>query len=134
MESTPPGGKMSGNGSDNTSRAQTQQQANLGANGNANGDAREKLMSDMKAIIGEAESWLQNSAAGDALEAGAVQQQFQDTLQTTKTDLLRLESNLLAKTKLAAQATDAYVQDHPWKAVTMGAAIGMLFGLFISRK
>lgn len=129
MDPTSSGGKMSGNGSDKSSQSQAQHQAK-----NSIGDAREKLMSDMKAIIGEAESWLESSATHSDTDAGAVQQQFQETLHTAKTDLLRLESNLMAKTRLAALATDDYVHDHPWKAVTLGATLGLLLGLVISRK
>jgi ElaB/YqjD/DUF883 family membrane-anchored ribosome-binding protein len=38
------------------------------------------------------------------------------------------------KATLAAKATDAYVRDNPWKAVGLGAAIGVVIGLLIARK
>lgn len=125
MDSTSTSGKMSGNGSDKAGQHRLKTD---------NGDARDKLISEMKAVIGEAEQWLERGSAETGDAVGAVQLQFQETLQTAKNDLLRLETTLLAKTRVAAQATDAYVQEHPWTAVGLGATLGVLIGLFISRE
>ncbi|MDC8759772.1 DUF883 family protein [Janthinobacterium fluminis] len=103
-------------------------------NAHSGSDAREKLMNDMKHIIHEAEDWLSSGAAHSGEELQAVKERFEDTLRTAKTDLLRVEANMLAKTKLAAQATDTYVKDNPWKSVGLGAAVGIVFGLLISRR
>lgn len=46
--------------------------------------------------------------------------------------MIKLEEDLLERTKQAAKATDEYVQDNPWKAVGAGAVIGVLFGLLLS--
>lgn len=97
-------------------------------------DAREKLMDDMKNVIEEAESWLADSAAHSGEQLREVKEKFDATLQTAKSDLLKIEASALARTKLAAKATDAYVQEHPWQSLGLGAAIGVVFGLLISRK
>ena len=125
MNSTYPGDKSSGIGSDGA--------ADISARASS-ADAREKLMNDMKNIITEAEDWLGGAAAQSGENLQAVKDQFQATLQTAKTDLLKMEANMLARTKLAAQATDLYVKDNPWKSVGYGAAIGLVFGILISRK
>jgi ElaB/YqjD/DUF883 family membrane-anchored ribosome-binding protein len=96
-------------------------------------DSRQKLMNDMKTVIGEAETWLKTSGEQTGAEIGAVKQKFEQTLQSAKSDLSRLEASVLAKSKEAAQATDAYVQENPWKSVTIGATVGLLLGLAISR-
>ena len=36
--------------------------------------------------------------------------------------------------KAAAQATDDYVHAHPWKAVGLAAAIGVIVGMLIARR
>lgn len=99
-----------------------------------NGDARERLMSDMKNVIHEAEDWLSNAAARSGEDLHAVRENFESTLQTAKTDLMKLEASMLARAKLAAQATDTYVKDNPWTAVGLGAVAGVLFGLLATRK
>jgi ElaB/YqjD/DUF883 family membrane-anchored ribosome-binding protein len=98
------------------------------------GEAREKLMSDMKNVIHDAEDWLSKTGAQSGEEMRAVKQRFETTLRTAKTDLMKLEANMMARTKLAAQATDTYVKDHPWKSVGLGAAVGVVFGLLIARR
>jgi ElaB/YqjD/DUF883 family membrane-anchored ribosome-binding protein len=44
-----------------------------------------------------------------------------------------LQHNLVDRTRECAQATDSYVHDNPWVAVAIGAGIGLLMGLLISR-
>jgi ElaB/YqjD/DUF883 family membrane-anchored ribosome-binding protein len=107
--------------------------ADLGTHGGA-GEAREKLMSDMKNVIHDAEDWLSKTGARSGEEINAVRERFESTLQTAKSDLMKLEANMIAKTKLAAQATDTYVKDNPWKSVGLGAAVGIVFGLLVARR
>ena len=98
------------------------------------GDAREKLMNEMKNVINEAENWLGSTASQTGEDMRAVREKFETTLQTAKTDLMKLEANMMARTKLAAQATDTYVNDNPWKSVGLGAAVGVILGLLVARK
>lgn len=96
-------------------------------------EARERLMGDLKNAISDAEQWLRGAANAGTEELGEVKSKFQDTLRTAKGDLLKLEDTVLAKTKLAAQSADTYVHDNPWKSVVVGAVIGLLAGVIISR-
>lgn len=122
MEATPQDSKSSGNGS--VSPIQS-----------GGGDAREKLMHELRHVIDDAETWLKESKARAADNAGQAKARLEDTLRTAKTDLLRLEDSMLARTRIAARTADGYVQDHPWQAVAVavGAAVGLLAGLLISR-
>ena len=99
-----------------------------------NGDAREKLMDDMKSVINEAESWLSSATSRSGEEMRAVKEKFESTLDTAKTDLIKLQTNMTARSKVAAQAADTYVKDNPWTSVSLGAAIGVALGLLIGRK
>ena len=96
--------------------------------------ARDQLMSDLKTVIQDAEAWLRQGGhlSGDELKAAKAK--FERTLTSAKDDLIRLEQNVVEKTKYAAKATDDYVQENPWKAVTIGATIGLLVGVIVSRR
>lgn len=121
MEPTQQNGKVGG---DNTlARSQA-----------ANATARDKLMNDLQNVIHEAETWLDDSTGQLGAEAGKARRQFEDALQTAKTDLRKLEEGVLARGRQAARNTQVYVQDNPWKAVGLGAAIGVIAGMLISRK
>jgi ElaB/YqjD/DUF883 family membrane-anchored ribosome-binding protein len=95
--------------------------------------ARDRLMGDLKTAIGDAEQWLRGAASTGADTVDEAKTQFKDTLRNAKTNLLTLEDSVLAKSKLAAQCADTYVQDNPWRAVVIGAVVGVLAGVIISR-
>lgn len=99
----------------------------------ASGNARDKLVEDLKHAIGEAESWLGDTAKHGAEQASDTRARFEDTLRTAKSDLRKLEDSMLARGRSAAQSADGYVKDNPWKAVTLGATVGVLVGLLIAR-
>lgn len=101
-------------------------------------DARNKLMRDMNAVIGEAEQWLKDSAGqanGKAAdhEASAAREEFAAAIKTAKNDVLKMQSTMMARGRLAARATDDYVNAHPWAAVGVGAVAGMLLGMLLSK-
>ena len=96
--------------------------------------ARDQLMSDLKSVIRDAEAWLRQGGNFTGEEFQAAKAKFEATLQGAKADLIRLEEAVVEKTKVAAKATDDYVQENPWKAVGIGAAVGLVIGILISRK
>jgi len=49
-------------------------------------------------------------------------------------ELQDLKDAAIQSTKEAAQATEAFVQDHPWKSLGIAAAAGLVIGLLISRR
>jgi ElaB/YqjD/DUF883 family membrane-anchored ribosome-binding protein len=44
-----------------------------------------------------------------------------------------IQGTVSEKTKAAAEATDAYVHENPWKVVGMAAGLGLIIGLILSR-
>ena len=103
-------------------------------NGGESAEARDRLMQDLKHAIQDAEQWLRGAASAGTEDLGMVKAKFEDTLRTAKKDLYQLEDNILARSKQAAQATNIYVQDNPWKSVALGAAVGVALGMLIARK
>jgi ElaB/YqjD/DUF883 family membrane-anchored ribosome-binding protein len=96
--------------------------------------ARDQLMNDLKSVIQDAESWLRNGGQLTGEELKAAKAKFERTLVSAKADLVRLEEAVVEKTREAAKATDEYVHENPWKAVGIGAGVGLLLGLLISRR
>ena len=95
--------------------------------------ARDQLMNDLKSVIQDAESWLRNSSlTGEDLKAA--KEKFERTLVSAKDDLVRYQEVVVEKTKEAAKATDEYVHENPWRSIAIGAGIGLLLGVAISRR
>ena len=97
-------------------------------------NAQQQVVSDIKAAIADAEDMLQATAdqAGDKL--AGLRARIQARLKDAKARLIVAEDALLAKTRAAARATDAYVHESPWTAVGTAAAVGLLVGLIIGRR
>jgi ElaB/YqjD/DUF883 family membrane-anchored ribosome-binding protein len=95
--------------------------------------ARDQLMNDLKSVIQDAESWLRNSSlTGEDLKAA--KEKFERTIAGAKADLMHYQEVVVEKTKEAAKATDEYVHENPWRAIAIGAGVGLLLGVAISRR
>jgi ElaB/YqjD/DUF883 family membrane-anchored ribosome-binding protein len=102
---------------------------------NSNTDiSREKLASDLRVVITDAEELLRATAGQMGEKAVVARERIQESLRVAKDKLARAEEAVVDKTKAAARATDDYVHDHPWGAVGIGAAVGLVIGMLISRR
>jgi len=96
--------------------------------------ARDQLMRDLKNVISDAESWLRSGSSLSGEDLKAAKAKFERTIINAKDGLINLEEAVVEKTKATVKATDDYVQENPWKAIGISAAIGVLVGALISRR
>lgn len=96
--------------------------------------SQEKLVADMKAVIADAEDMLHATADQAGEKVAGLRARIQERLQATRVRLADAEAVLVAKTRAAARATDAYVHENPWKAVGIGAGVGFLVGFILGRR
>jgi ElaB/YqjD/DUF883 family membrane-anchored ribosome-binding protein len=96
--------------------------------------ARDQLMNDLKSVIQDAESWLRSGTQLSGEDLKAAKEKFERTLVSAKEDMIRYQEVVVEKTKEAAKATDEYVHENPWKSVAIGAGVGLLLGVLISRR
>jgi ElaB/YqjD/DUF883 family membrane-anchored ribosome-binding protein len=96
--------------------------------------SKEKLMQDFRVVVTDAEELLRATAglAGD--KVSAARERIQENLTAAKVRLSAAEDAVVARTKEAARATDEYVHENPWKAVGIGAAVGLIVGMLMSRR
>ena len=95
---------------------------------------KDKLAADLRVVIADAEELLRATAsqAGDKVAAARVK--IQESLDVANGKLSRVSEVGVDKAKEAARATDDFVHEHPWKAVGVGAALGVILGMLISRR
>ena len=96
--------------------------------------SREKLASDLKVVVADAEELLRATAGQMGEKAVIARERIQESLRVAKEKLSRVEDAVVDKTKAAARATDDYVHEHPWGAVGIAAAVGLVIGMLISRR
>lgn len=95
---------------------------------------KEKLVSDMKAVVSDAEEILRASAGAAGEKMAEMRAKIEVSLRDAKLRLADAEAALVDKAKAAAAATDDFVHDQPWKAVGIAAGVGLLVGVLIGRR
>ncbi len=95
---------------------------------------KEKLVSDMKVVVSDAEEILRATAGVAGEKVGELRERIIDRLRDAKVRIADAEEMLVDRTKAAARATDDYVNDNPWRAVVIAAGIGLLVGIIIGRR
>lgn len=96
--------------------------------------SKDKLVQDLKIVIADAEELLRATASQAGEKAVIAREKIQDSLHKAKIKLAEAEEVVIDKTKQAARATDEYVHEHPWRAVSVAAGIGLIIGMLISRR
>lgn len=95
---------------------------------------REQLVSDLKAVISDAEELL--SLTADQAGEGAVRlrERVQARLSIARQRLSDVQGRAIERAKAAGQAADHYVHEKPWQAIGAAAAVGMVIGLLVGRR
>ena len=95
---------------------------------------RDKLVDDLSAVLAEAEEMLKRAAVETGDKARDLRSNVETQLLRAKLKLQEIEGEAVDRAKVAARATDDYVRDHPWHAVGVAAAAGLLVGLLMNRR
>ncbi|HMO46451.1 MAG TPA: DUF883 family protein [Rubrivivax sp.] len=95
---------------------------------------REKLMSDLRTVIGDAEEVLRVTADQAGAGASDLRVRMQERLQQAKIRLQDLQDSAVARARAAGHAADDYVHDHPWRAIGAAAGLGLIIGMLIGRR
>jgi ElaB/YqjD/DUF883 family membrane-anchored ribosome-binding protein len=87
----------------------------------------ERVMEDINSLIG---------AAGNKVdgEVGAIRERLRERLEDTRRRIGDLQHEGIERTRRAARHADEYVHEHPWHAVGVAAALGLVVGVLIARR
>ena len=95
---------------------------------------KDKLVSDMKVVIADAEEILKATAGSAGDKMAGLREKIEIRLRDAKERLADAEAAIVDKAKAAANATDDFVHEQPWKAVGVAAALGLALGVLIGRR
>ena len=96
--------------------------------------ARQQVLTDLKAVVADTEELLKATAGAVDERAAAARARVAESLRSAKHKIEELDSEMLDRVKTAAKATDEYVHEHPWGAVGIAAAAGLLVGVLVARR
>jgi ElaB/YqjD/DUF883 family membrane-anchored ribosome-binding protein len=101
-------------------------------------EGRDKLISDLKLVIKDAEELLRNTGqqVGQQVDSKyqSARARFESTLQSAKSNLGSVQDRMTAGSRDAMETTHQYVQANPWQSVGIGAIAGLVVGLLLTRK
>ncbi|MBC7780250.1 MAG: DUF883 domain-containing protein [Proteobacteria bacterium] len=94
----------------------------------------DNLVTTLRTVVSDAEAMVRATAGQAGEKLGEVRARAEDSLRSARIALRDAEAAMVDRTKQAARLTDDFVHDRPWTAVGIGAAVGMIVGLLISRR
>ncbi|MDI1308061.1 MAG: DUF883 family protein [Methylotenera sp.] len=93
-----------------------------------------QLVNEFKAVVADAEALLKATANIGDDKLAELRVKAEETLRNAKQRMMEIQSDLVANTKAAAQATDEYVHENPWRSIGLATSLGVVIGLLISRR
>lgn len=96
--------------------------------------SKEQLINDFNVVVADAEALLKATAHQGGEKLIEVRAKVEESLNLMKARMAEMQTALIARTKAAAKATDAYVHENPWKAVGIAAGAGLVIGFLINRR
>lgn len=94
----------------------------------------EKLVADFKILMSDVDDLVRATASQSGEKLAEARSKAQQALQAARAAVARAEAAATEQAKLAAKATDQYVQDNPWTAIGIAAGAGLLIGLLVGRR
>ena len=94
--------------------------------GTSNGEIRE-LLTDVDNLV-------RKVAHVKDVEIAKVRDKVANATRATRESMLRSARQVQSSGRSAARSTDTYVHDHPWTALGLAAALGVVVGLMSSRR
>lgn len=95
--------------------------------------SKEKLMQDLRVVVADTEELLRATAGQAGEKVVAARERIQGNLAVAKQRLVAAQDAVVVKAKEAAKVTDDYVHENPWRAVGIGAGVGLIIGMLITR-
>ena len=92
------------------------------------------LIDDAKDVLRETAELIEAAANASPEDSKKIYAKIAENLKSAKHRLVEIESVAVEKAKVAPKKTDEFVQEHPWQAVGVGAAVGLLIGFLAARR
>lgn len=96
--------------------------------------ARESLSQDLHALVGDAQRLLDDASRYDDAQVTRLKERLRDELDRLRRQYGSAEAAAEARLRDAAQRADEAVHGHPYAAIGIAAAAGLLVGALIARR
>ncbi|RCW97094.1 MULTISPECIES: YqjD family protein [Kosakonia] len=97
-------------------------------------DNADNLRAELKSLADTLEEVLSNSSDKSKEELSKLRTKAEQALRDSRHRLGETGDALARQTREAAARTDEYVRENPWASVGIGAAVGVVLGVLLSRR
>jgi len=98
------------------------------------GMARERVLQDLKTLARDSEALLKVTAGDLSEKAKGARARVAEALERARATCAELQDQTLASAKAAAKRADVVIRNHPYESVGVAFGVGLLVGIFISRR
>ena len=89
---------------------------------------------EFRNLVADIEDLVRAGTSMTTEDLARLKQKIAERINAAKDNLEHGRQTILARARKAANATDDYVNEEPWKSVAVGATIGFLVGLVVTRR
>ncbi len=100
----------------------------------AKDNTSEHLRDELKSLADTLEEVLNSSSDKSKEELGKLRSKAERALKDSRYRLGETSDAIAQQTREAAARADEYVRDNPWTGVGIGAAVGLVLGVLLSRR
>lgn len=94
----------------------------------------EKLVTDVRVLVNDSEALVKATASQAGEKVADMRKRAQKAVNSLRPQLAKLGTAVVEKAKNTATATNAYVHENPWTAISVSAGIVLVIGLLIGRR
>lgn len=92
------------------------------------------VRNDMNTLVKDAQELFHEAGLATGQKAEELRAKGLVMLENAMDKAQELQAIAVEKGKAAAQSTDEFVHEHPWKSIGIAAGVGLVIGMLIARR
>lgn len=93
-----------------------------------------RLTRDLRTLAEDAEALLRHAAQDTGKGYADARARLEQSVAQAKERLAATDEAMRNRVREAGSSVDAYVHENPWRAVGLGASVGLIIGVLIARR
>ncbi|ABJ11984.1 YqjD family protein [Pseudomonas aeruginosa] len=95
---------------------------------------QDQAMAELQDLIAEVDQLMSGTGSLAGKEGANLREQINSVLHRGRDAIERTRRGVVQRSQAAAEATEEYVEDHPWQTIAVSAGAGFLLGLLVGRR
>ena len=92
------------------------------------------LAHEFSTVLDDAQALLRHAAGEAGKGYTEARERLENSVRTARDRIGSVEEAVLNSAREAGRNADGYVRSHPWESIAVGAGIGLLLGILMSRR